>query len=38
MQNTQEKADFQKMTVNALKIQKVPAAENKLCTAKEWRP
>ena len=38
MQNTQEKADLQKTKVNAAKIQKVCADENKLCTEKEWRP
>ena len=44
MQNTQEKADLQKMKVNAtkitkvLEITKVYADGNKLCTGKEWRP
>ena len=43
MQNTQEKADLQKMKVNAMKINatkitKVCADGNKLCTGKEWRP
>ena len=38
MQNTQEKADLQKMKVNATKITKVRADGNKLRTGKEWRP
>ena len=38
MQNTQEKADLQKTKVNAMKIKKVRADGNKLCTGKEWRP
>ena len=38
MQNTQEKADLQKMKVNAMKITKVRADGNKLHTGKEWRP
>ena len=38
MQNTQEKADLQKMKVNARKIRKVRADKNKLHTGKEWRP
>ena len=38
MQNTQEKADLQKMKVNAMKITKVHADGNKLHTGKEWRP
>ena len=35
MQNTQEKVDLQKTKV---KIRKVRADGNKLCTGKEWRP
>ena len=38
MQNTQEKADLQKVKVNAIKIRKVHADENKLRLGKEWRP
>ena len=38
MQNVQEKADLQKMKVNATKIRKVQAGENKLRAGKEWRP
>ena len=38
MQNTQEKADLQKMKVNATKIQKIRADGNKLRIEKEWRP
>ena len=34
MQNTQEKANLQKMKVNATKITKVRADGNKLCTGK----
>ena len=38
MQNsTQGIADLQKTEVNAIKITKVCADENKLCTEKEWR-
>ena len=37
MQNIQEKADLQKTKVNATKIAKVHADENKLYTGKEWR-
>ena len=37
MQNTQEKANLQKTKVNATKIQKICADENKLRTGKEWR-
>ena len=38
MQNsTQEIADLQKTKVNAIKITKVRANRNKLCTGKEWR-
>ena len=36
-QSTQEKADLQKTKVNATKITKVRADENKLRTGKEWR-
>ena len=37
MQNsTQEIADLQKMKVNAIKITKVRADENKLRTGKQW--
>ena len=35
VQNTQEKADLQKMKVNATKIQKVHADRNKLRIGKE---
>ena len=38
MQNLQEKADLQKTKVNATKMRKVRADENKLFTGKEWRP
>ena len=38
MQNTQEKANLQKMKVNITKIRKVRADTNKLHTGKEWRP
>ena len=37
VQNTQEKADLQKMKVSATKIRKVRADGNKLRTGKEWR-
>ena len=33
-----EKANLQKMKVNAMKIRKVCADRNKLHTGKEWRP
>ena len=35
--STQEIADLQKTKVNAMKITKVRAEGNKLCTGKEWR-
>ena len=38
MQNTEDKADIQKMKVNATKIQKVSVDKSKLHIAKEWRP
>ena len=38
MQNTQEKANLLKTKVNAMKITKVRADENKLRTEKQWRP
>ena len=38
MQNTQAKADLQKMKVNATKIRKGRVDVNKLHTGKEWRP
>ena len=38
MQNTQEKANLQKMKVNAMKITKACADGNKLRTGKEWSP
>ena len=38
IQNTHEKADLQKMKVNAIKITKVRADGNELRTGKEWRP
>ena len=38
MQNTHEKANLLKMKVNAIKITKVRADENKLRAGKEWRP
>ena len=37
MQNTHEKADLQKTKVNAMKMRKVHADENKFCTGKEGR-
>ena len=37
-QNSQEKADLQKMKINAMKIGKVHSNGNKLHTEKEWRP
>ena len=38
MQNTQEKADLQKMKVNTTKTRQVHVEGNKFCTEKEWRP
>ena len=38
VQNTHEKADLQKATINAMKITKVHTDGNKFCTGKEWRP
>ena len=37
MKNTHEKADLQKIKVNATKITKIRADGNKLRTGKEWR-
>ena len=38
MQNSQEKADLQRIKVHATKIRKVHADRNKFCTGKEWKP